>query len=266
MLLEYIRSHLSPSRRESLKRYFHDPKHRGLQHFIGRLLFRSNLRALAALYGSDKGGGHEYVQHYQRKLAPLRRKGIVLLEIGIGGYGTPESGGASLRMWRTYFPRGRIYGIDIHDKSPHDERRVKTFRGSQDDKTFLDRVISEIGQPDVIIDDGSHVCAHIIASFNSLFPKLREGGYYFVEDTQTSYLPDYGGSDSDPDDPRTSVGYFKQRVHGLNYEERQNSTEPSYFEKKITVISFFHNLICVEKGDNIEETNKDKLNAKPNNA
>jgi hypothetical protein len=252
MLSQLIRRHLSNDRRESLKRYVRDPRRRTLLHFIGRSLFGSDLRSLAALYGSDKGGGHEYVGHYVEKLAPLRRKKIVVLEIGIGGYGVPEAGGDSLRMWRTYFPYANIYGIDIHDKSPHNEARIKAFRGSQDDQAFLDTVISEIGQPDVIIDDGSHICAHIIDSFNILFAKLKDGGYYFVEDTQTSYWPDHGGSDSDPDNPRTTIGFFKQLIHGLNHEERQSSREPSYFDKKIVSLEFSHNLICIKKGNNIE--------------
>ena len=185
----------------------------------------------------------------------------MFLEIAIGGYGSPEYGGASLRMWRTYFPNGRIYGIDIHDKSPHDEARIKTFRGSQADQIFLDRVLGEIGQPDVIIDDGSQVCAHIVQTFNILFPRLRDGGFYFVEDTQTSYWPDYGGSDSEPDDPRTTVGFFKQMIHGLNHAERQNPKEPTYFEKKIISITFFHNLIGIKKGTNLEGTGNGKSGA-----
>ncbi|WP_138774321.1 class I SAM-dependent methyltransferase [Desulfohalovibrio reitneri] len=103
-------------------------------------------------------------------------------------------GGSSLRMWRTYFPKARVYGIDIHDKKSHDERRIKTFKGSQVDGDFLDRVIDEIGRPDIIIDDGSHINSHIIGSFEHLFPKMKEGGIYAVEDQQTSYWPEhYGG-------------------------------------------------------------------------
>jgi len=258
MSFQFVKTHLPAGRREAIKQYIQDPRHRGLQSVVGQALFGSNLRALAGIYGTDKAS-HEYIQHYQERLAPLRRKRIVLLEIGIGGYGSPESGGASLRMWRTFFPHGRIYGIDIHDKTPHDEPRIKTFRGSQDDQVFLDRVISEIGQPDVIIDDGSHVCAHIIQTFNILFPKLRDGGFYFVEDTQTSYWPKYGGSDSEPDDPRTTVGFFKQMVHGLNHVERQNPNEPTYFETKINSVTFFHNLICIKKSDKLEKANTDEF-------
>ena len=259
MSLDLLKTRLSPGRREAIRLYLRNPRNRLIEHLTCRLLLGSNLRALAAVYGTDKWGVHRYAQHYEAHFATLRRRRIVLLEIGIGGYGVPESGGESLRMWRTYFPRGRIYGIDIQDKSYHDERRIKTFRGSQDDEVFLDRVIHEIGNPDIIIDDGSHMCVHIIGTFNFLFPRLNDGGCYVVEDTQTSYWPDFGGSDTDPDDPRTTVGFFKQLVHGVNHEERLGSREASYYDKSIISIAFYHNMIFIRKGHNVEGSQKDNL-------
>lgn len=95
---------------------------------------------------------------------------------GIGGYDDPRAGGASLRMWRAYFPKSRIYGIDIHDKSGHDEKRIRTFRGDQTDRGFLEGVVREIGRPNIIIDDGSHLNAHVVATFEILFPLLADDG------------------------------------------------------------------------------------------
>jgi hypothetical protein len=36
-----------------------------------------------------------------------------MLEIGVGGYDSPISGGESLRMWKTYFPFAKIFALDI---------------------------------------------------------------------------------------------------------------------------------------------------------
>ena len=70
---------------------------------LGRLN-RSNLSWLAAVYGSDKGAiSHGYVDHYERMFGPLRRRARKVLEIGIYR-------GASLQMWRDYFPRAEVYG------------------------------------------------------------------------------------------------------------------------------------------------------------
>lgn len=45
---------------------------------------------------------------------------------------------------------------------------------------------------DIIIDDGSHMVRHVIASFEALFPYLRRGGLYIIEDLHTSYWKRYG--------------------------------------------------------------------------
>lgn len=222
---------------------------------------RKNLTQLALLYRTDKAGEHQYTQHYQRHFQPWRRKKLNILEIGIGGYENPKGGGRSLRMWRAYFPKSRIFGIDIYDKSHHDEKRIKTFQGSQVDTDFLKRVVEEIGRVDIIIDDGSHFNDHVITSFNFLFPLLADNGIYVVEDTQTSYWGskvqdmDYGGS-SDLTAPHTSMNYFKSLIDGLNHEEfTSDEYVPTYFDKHITAMHFYHNLVFIYKGFNDEGSN-----------
>ena len=40
---------------------------------------------------------------------------------------------------------------------------------------------------DVIIDDGSHESEHILTSLKTLFPRLKTGGYYFIEDLHAGW-------------------------------------------------------------------------------
>lgn len=219
---------------------------------VSRLCSR-NLCSLAQIYGSDKWGSHWYAQHYQRHFGHLRRCRLTLLEIGIGGYADPRAGGGSLRMWRSFFPRGQICGIDIQDKSPHNERRIRTFRGDQTDEGFLRRVIAEIGTPDIIIDDGSHVNRHILQTFNILFPLLADDGFYAVEDLCTAYWPEYGGDSEHLDAPTTSMGFLKRLGDGLNHEEFiRPGYRPSYFDQHIVGLHFYHNLAIIQKGANHE--------------
>ena len=105
----------------------------------------TDLSALARLHHCDKFGSHFYTPHYQQHFSPWRERPLNILEIGIGGYDDPQQGGASLRMWKSFFPRANIFGIDIHDKSPHDEARIKTFKGSQIDEAFLREVVGSTG-------------------------------------------------------------------------------------------------------------------------
>ncbi|HUL44372.1 MAG TPA: class I SAM-dependent methyltransferase [Bacteroidota bacterium] len=245
-----LRNSLKPEQRDRLLAY-QGLHFRWIQHCVFRLLFGKNLRALASVYSTDKWNVHWYAQYYQRHFQPLRRRRLKLLEIGIGGWDNPLRGGGSLRMWRTFFFRSRIYGIDIEDKSPHNERRIRTFRGSQVDEAFLEKVLGEIGEPDIIIDDGSHMNEHVIRSFEFLFPRLREPGIYVIEDTQTAYWPAFGGSSSNLNDRSTSMGYFKKFIDGINYTEFDSpGYTPSYYDQHITSIHFYHNVIFIYKGKN----------------
>jgi len=227
--------------------------------FFCSLLFGSNLKMLATIYLSDKWNSHWYAQHYETHFARLRRQRINILEIGIGGYDDPHSGGGSLRMWRTFFPNGRVYGLDIFDKSPHDGRRIKTFRGSQVDPDFLDSVVKSIGRIDIVVDDGSHQNEHVLFTFRHLFPHLADGGIYAIEDTQTSYWPRFGGNACERNDLKTSIGYFKSLVDGINWEEFPGHYEPSYLDANIRSIAFYHNLVFISKGPNTERGGRPQL-------
>jgi hypothetical protein len=226
---------------------------RPLWAFGVRVFYGRSLSMLAKLYWSDKFGGHFYTPHYERHFAAFRRKKFTLLEIGIGGNDDPKSGGASLRMWKTYFPKANICGIDIADKKLHEEARIRTFQGSQDDEVFLTGVMARISPVDIIIDDGSHQNAHVIKTFSVLFPLLSMGGIYVIEDTQTSYWSEYGGSSTDLNNPNTIMGFFKGLVDGLNVDELRNKDRfKTYFDRNIVAIHFYHNLIFIYKGLNNE--------------
>ncbi len=133
-------------------------------------------------------------------------------------------------MWRAYLPHAHIYGIDLYDKTAHNERRITTFAGSQIDTAFLDSVVAKMGKIDLIIDDESHINAHVIALSITYFPHLADGGLYMVEDVETSYWPPNGNL-TDRNDPQTSMGFFKSLVDGLNYEEFRNVYEPTYYDR-----------------------------------
>ena len=243
-----------------LRHCLNDSQKRRIYNSFYGWLYRNNLSKLVAAFGSDKESGHHYAQHFQRHFAPLRRRKLNVLEIGIGGYDNPRQGGGSLRTWKAYFPKSRIFGIDIYDKSFHDERRIQTFIGSQIDEDFLKKVVAEIGSVDVVIDDGSHLNEHVVKTFRILFPMLSPNGIYAIEDLQTSYWGrvancDWGGS-SDLAAPHTSMNFLKSLVDGLNFEEfPREDYRPSYFDRHIVAMHFYHNLAFIQKGLNAEGSN-----------
>jgi len=201
---------------------------------------------LAALCGTDKFGLHHYTPVYEALAKPLRRRPVRLLEIGVGGYGH-NLGGESLLMWQAYFPRGRIYAIDVEDKTALSRGRIQVFQCSQVDRAKLGALAKEIGPFDFVIDDGSHVSAHQIESFGILWPFVKDGGWYVVEDVQTSYWPSYGGgSPGSPAHAASCIGFFKSLADSVNecefLERGRAQTEPS-----IGHIAFHHNLIVLRK-------------------
>ena len=217
---------------------------------------RPSLMDLAREFKTDKWGQHRYAQHYQRHLEHLRDEPINLLEIGVGGYTDPTKGGESLRMWKAYFPHAQIFGLDLHEKSALEEDRVRIFRADQSSPDALRLIAEQIGRLDVVVDDGSHLSAHVRTSFETLFPLLEKDGVYAVEDLQTSYWPEFGGSE-DPHDRATSMALVKDLVDGLNYEEYVDpGYAPTYTDLHVTEVHAYHNLVFVQKGANSEGTRR----------
>jgi cyclopropane fatty-acyl-phospholipid synthase-like methyltransferase len=134
-------------------------------------------------YGTDKASkNHNYLNFYERFLAPLRFvSGVRLLELGVFE-------GASVKMWEEYFPEAKIIGADNdRAKLKYATARIVMEYADQSDVADLIRLSQAHGPFDVVIDDGSHIWDHQIASLRYLYPFVKTGGYYILEDIDTSY-------------------------------------------------------------------------------
>lgn len=197
------------------------------------------LTHLAVCYGTDKFGYHDYTPNYYKVLKRLRGEPIRMMEIGVGGYGDSDRGGQSLEVWRDFFPFGSITGIDIQEKTMDLGPRVAIFQGSQVDEAFLREVEAKRGPFEVVLDDGSHQNEHVIQSFGMLFPTLKAGGIYIVEDVQTSFFPRRGGSVT-LEQPN-SVGFFADLMRRLD------GSAPDV--RDVAAIERFHNIVVLHKAD-----------------
>lgn len=134
---------------------------------------------------TDKSSeAHGYTKYYAKFFEPIRKEKLNILEIGI-------QNGYSLKMWREYFPKARIVGLDIVDCKHMDESRVETVVGSQNNPYFLKELHETKGPFDIVIDDGSHQSEDMRISFETLFPLLKSGGIYVVEDLHCCYWPEF---------------------------------------------------------------------------
>jgi hypothetical protein len=214
------------------------------------------LTELAVKHGTDKWGRHRYTPHYEFHLSHLRDESFTLLEIGIGGYRRRGAGGASLRMWKEYFGHAQIVGLDIEDKSFVDEDRIRTYRGSQVDTALLRDIVRDAENLRVVIDDGSHRNEHVLKTFADLFPMLPDDVIYIIEDTETSYREEFGGS-RDLAATGTTMNMVKGLLDGLNHVEYAGpGYQPSYTERHVVGVHAYHNLVVIEKGLNDEERSR----------
>ena len=138
--------------------------------------------------GTDKLTRHGYHRFYDQFLQPLYGKPVRMLEVGV-------LGGDSLHAWQTVFDAAQstIYGVswppadnvrtgDLHDN-------VHILYRDQSDCGQLDDIGRTVGQAplDLVIDDGSHHPEHQLKTLVKLFPLVAPGGFYVIEDTETSY-------------------------------------------------------------------------------
>ena len=134
------------------------------------------LDQLATKWGTDKASKHHgYCDDYDVLFTPLRNEPIVLLELGWGE-------GRSAGMWREYFPKGVIIILDNFWPIARIDG-VHKYLGDQADPKVLDEMVATHGDFDIVIDDASHIEEKTLASYALLWPHVKPGGFYVVEDT-----------------------------------------------------------------------------------
>lgn len=164
---------------------------------------RPHLNAICQKYSTDKGSlsprrnDHAYADYYDSIFFRSRDKVLNVMEIGIGSNNSDVKGfmgvdaipGASLRVWREYFPNATIYGADIDSRILFEEERIKTFYVDQTDGESIKKLWNEIqiGGPiefDLIVDDGLHTLEAALTFLKESLGKLSVGGTYIVEDLE----------------------------------------------------------------------------------
>jgi hypothetical protein len=137
---------------------------------------------LAQKYGTDKYPW--YTPFYHLILGPHRKTFKTVVEIGIGtsqmDHMPNYRPGASLHMWRDYFPNAEIIGIDRDINAPIEGSRIFLYQADQGDQDSIVRVPAY--QIDLIVDDGSHHSDHQFNTLQLLWPRLNYGGIYIIED------------------------------------------------------------------------------------
>lgn len=142
--------------------------------------------------GTDKVVSR-HAHYYAETFSYLKDELTSLLEIGVNK-------GGSIRAWKDFFVNAEIYGIDsrysaIRRLGEEEEPRIHAVRINVEDKEKL-AAWAAGKEFDIVVDDGSHNNHHQIIAFETLWPCIKPGGYYVIEDTYVSWNenhihPDY---------------------------------------------------------------------------
>lgn len=151
------------------------------------------LSKLAFKYGTDKCPqlNHCYTPFYYQLLKDKRRSIKKVLEMGIGNgkhtrkFFPHAVTGASLFMWRDFFPNAQIYGADNDPETIFESERIKTYLCDETKREDLLRLINETGTDiDLFIDDGSHSSNDQQFLCRILMPLFKKDVIYIIEDVR----------------------------------------------------------------------------------
>jgi hypothetical protein len=181
-----------------------------------------------------------YFGVYERHFSRFIGQPLTMLEIGTGG-------GGSSQMWKRYFgPLAQIVSIDIRPECREfEDDQVRIRIGDQSDPAFLSSLVDEFGNPDIVLDDGSHIMAHVNATFRFLYSRTAKNGIYMVEDMHTSYYDAWGGG---LQREGTFIELSKHLIDELNADHVQGILEPTSFTRETTSIHFYDSIVVFERG------------------
>ena len=167
--------------------------------------FISEINNLCEKYGSDKGVStssvkpynwlpHSYADIYDLIFRLKKDEIKLLIECGIGtdnpnlpsSMGIKGKPGASLRVWKDYFPNANIIGVDIDENILFFENRIQTYQCDQTNNSSISKFISNANLKkntvDIIIDDGLHEFQAGKTFFENTIEYLTQNGFYIIED------------------------------------------------------------------------------------
>lgn len=189
--------------------------------------------------GSDKASNqNNYCRYYHTLFEKIKDDVRNVMEVGVWK-------GSSTRSWKEYFCNAHIYGLDILPEcKKYEEDRISIHIGNQDDPIFLKEVAAN-ALFDIIIDDGSHRMSSMKLSFDTLFPYVKSGGYYVIEDLTVCY-PEPRYKDYKDAGNFVMIDCLKSLVDDLNNSGFTNYRGKYPLAEKIDSI-FFGQWICFIK-------------------
>ncbi|MFL2889662.1 MAG: class I SAM-dependent methyltransferase [Pelagibacteraceae bacterium] len=177
---------------------------------------------------------NSYFQVYEELFQKFIGKKITFVEIGV-------LHGGSLLMWREYLgDQARIIGVDLDPRAKELEKNgFEIFIGSQSDNNFWKEFYDNVGNVDVVLDDGGHTNDQQIITTVNAINNIKENGLIVIEDTHTSYLKKFGNPSK-----YSFINYSKYLIDVINSRYPDINIENN-FKKKIYSIHFYESLLAI---------------------
>lgn len=123
--------------------------------------------------GTDKQSNHNYGDAYE-ELFPDRSAVKLMMEVGVAD-------GSCLRAWKEIFPNATVVGMDIHPSDKAIGSRIEFYLGDMGSLRDCRRA-AQGRQFDLIVEDGTHYLVDTLRSLLFLWPFVKKGGLYVIEE------------------------------------------------------------------------------------
>jgi hypothetical protein len=198
-----------------------------------------------AFYGHDGRIAHKwhhYLEIYDRHFSRFVGHPVRILEIGVAH-------GGSLQIWKKYFgAKAIVHGVDIDPAcARYADDGVTVHIGTQTDGRFLSDIADRMGGVDIVVDDGGHVSAAQISTFEVLYPRLSDDGIYVCEDTHASYWRAFGGGYRRPGSFIEHTKGLIDRLHAWYVEDPDDAARDESFARTTFGISIYDSIVVFER-------------------
>lgn len=193
------------------------------------------LHELGLKYGTDKTS-HGFCSLYDSYLKDYTDKFTKVLEIGI------YCSGASIRMWRDYFPNAMIYGADLsyYADNYFESDRIKTFCINQELESDLLSLPDDL---DLFIDDGGHTMLQQQITLKVMIDKVKSGGFFILEDLHTS-LSSWDWNNYGRTDTNNTIKLLSDLKSGIKSQDSTYFISDDDFKNILSKINFIELYEC----------------------
>ena len=192
----------------------------------------------------------KYFEVYDQIFEKYKEKKIVFVEVGV-------LNGGSLEIWKKYFhPESRIIGIDLNpDTKKFEKNGFEIYIGDQSNPQFWGNFFKEVGNIDILLDDGGHTNLQQIITLNECIKNINDEGILMTEDTHTSYMQEFANPGK-----YSFINYTKKIIDDINYKFPNIGSFQYSLSNYIYSIQYFESMVVFNVNKAKTKTNTQIIN------